>query len=173
MGWNKSTGSSNNCYDNTLCDGNSDWGLEAKEYDQGSTYLEEIPEPVIILQRTHQQTRVSNYLNQPECSSITTNKSMCTFIESNLNNSRLPRSNVAIGIPLDYTVLTKLTRRSDDEDEEAFLNGDRTDVWDETLGYHYDEEQYDCEFDKNDEQSELENDTNGTGGVLVHAQDRW
>ena len=82
---------------------------------------------------------VSNYLIHPKCSSITTNESICTFIESNIYHSIFPRSNVAIGIPLDDNIFTELPMRSDDKDKEAFINGDRPDVWDETLGSYSDE----------------------------------
>ena len=81
----------------------------------------------------------------------------------------MPRSNVAIGITLDDTVFTKLPTRSDGDDEEAFINVDRTYVWDKTLGSYSDKEQSDCELDTNDEQSEIETDTNVTGGVLVYS----
>ena len=87
---------------------------------------------------TCQQTRVSNYLIHPKLSSITINKSICTFIESNITHSSFPRSNVALGIPLDDTIFTKLLTISDDKDEEAFLYDDRTDFWDGNLGYYSD-----------------------------------
>ena len=83
----------------------------------------------------------------------------------------MPRRNVAIGIPLDDTVFTKLPTIYDEEDEEVFINGNRTDVWDKSLGYYSDEEQYDCELDTNDQQSELETNKNGTCGALVQSPD--
>ena len=51
----------------------------------------------------------------------------------------------------DTSSFTELSERSDDEDEEAFQNGDRTDVWDETLESYSDEEHSDTEFDTDDD----------------------
>ena len=68
----------------------------------------------------------------------------------------------------DTSAFTELSERSDDEDEKAFLNGDRTDVWDETLESYSDEEQADTEFDTDVDNIEQEDtDTKNAHAIQV------
>ena len=77
---------------------------------------------------------------------------MCTVINLNHTQSHsVENTNTMDNYLNDTSAFTELSKRSDDEDEEALLNGDRTDVWDETLESYSDEEQSYTEFKTDDD----------------------
>ena len=155
------TGSATNSSVSMSYDGDiSECDSDSEANSHGSTCLEEIPVPDVIRGRNRQQTRVSNSLVQPPAEntpSRTTNTPMCTVINSNHTQSHLVVNTKTMDNSLnDTSSFTEQSELSDDEDEEAFLNGDRTDVWSETLEYYSDEEQSDTEFDTYDDNVEQE-----------------
>ena len=67
-----------------------------------------------------------------------------------------------------------MSEHYDDEGEEAFLNGDRTDFWDKTLESYSKEEQYDTEFDTDDDNVEQEEtDTKIPMKIRFRYQENW
>ena len=115
----------------------SEWDSDSEENSHGSTLLEDITLPDVIRGGNQHQTRVSNSLVQPPAEnnpSRTTNTHMCTVIKENQTQSHsVENINTMNNYLNDTSLFTESSERSDDEDEEAFLSGYRTDVWDKTL----------------------------------------